>query len=209
MFDVFVADTVGCLRVPLHRVRTSVFLRGLPGQYHKPTVGLCNTNIKRAIGIYIIYRGGKEEDTGFVLEFWCGEVVFVCEGHEAFDHEGFLDIGVCAGVPCEFFEVVGAREIDDGDMAGMRRGFERFDGGVALYAGHFVIHEDEVGIELFDLVDQVVEGIETTECMDLEIASFEDELTDKQVVGVVVDENNFGAFHQAGALENLINQKMR
>ena len=134
-----------------------MFLRGLPGQYHKPTVGLCNTNIKRAIGIYIIYRRGKEEDSGFVLEFWGGEVVFVCEGYEAFDHEGFLDIGVGSCVAGEFFEVVGAREIDDGDMAGMGRGFERFDGGVALYAGHFVVHEDEVGGEIFYLVDQVFE----------------------------------------------------
>jgi len=45
--------------------------------------------------------------------------------------------------------------------------------------------------------------------MDMEVSSFEDELTDKQMVGVVVDENNFRAFHQAGASENLINQKMR
>jgi len=200
LFDVFVADTDGYLRVPLHRVRTSVFLRGLPGQYHKPTVGLCNTNIKRAIGIYIIDRRGKEKDSGIVLEFWCGEVVFVSEGYEAFDHEGFLDIGVGSCVAGEFFEVVGAGEIDDGDMAGMRRRFERFDGGVALYAGHFVIHEDEVGIEFFDLFDQVVEGFEARERVDLEVASFEDELTDKQVVGVVVDKNNFGAFHQAGKL---------
>jgi hypothetical protein len=133
----------------------------------------------------------------------------VGEGHEAFDQKGFLDEGVCAGVPGEFFEVVSTGEVDDGNMAGIGRGFECFDGVVASYSGHVVVHEDEVGIELFDLVDQVVEGIEARECMHLKIASFEDELTDEQVVGVVVDKNDFGVFHQAGALENLINQKMR
>jgi hypothetical protein len=123
-----------------------------------------------------------EEDSGKILAFWGCQVVFLGEGDQAFDHEGFLDVGVCAGVAGELFEVLGAGEIDDGDMAGMRRRFERFDGGVALYAGHFVIHEDEVGIEFFDLFDQVVEGFEARERVDLEVASFEDELTDKQVV---------------------------
>ena len=80
----------------------------------------------------------------------------MCEGDQAFDHEGFLDEGVCAGVAGELFDVVGGREVDDRDMAGVGRSLERLDRDVALYSGHFVVHEDEVGIELFDLVDQVV-----------------------------------------------------
>jgi len=119
----------------------------------------------------------------------------VCEGDQAFDHEGFLDEGVCAGEPGEVFDVGGSREVDDRDMAGVGGGFERLDGVVAAYAGHFMVHEDEVGVEVFDRVDQVVEGVEARECVDVEIASFKDELTHEQVVRVVVDKNNPRVFH--------------
>ena len=47
----------------------------------------------------------------------------MCEGDEAFDEEWFLDEAVCAGLAGEVFDVGGAGEIDDGDMAGMGGGF--------------------------------------------------------------------------------------
>ena len=136
-----------------------------------------------------------EEVRGNILEFWGGEVVFVSERDQAFDHEGFLDEGVCAGLAGELFDILGAGEIDDGDMAGVRGSFERFDGCVAPYAGHFVIHEDKMGIQVFDLFDQVFGRIKAVQRMNAEVASFEDELTDKQVIRVVVDKNDFGVFH--------------
>src|SRR5690348_1259734 len=117
------------------------FYAGSLRRYHGPTVGLSSTNIERCNRYFYYAWGGKEKDTGIVLEFWGGEVVFVCEGDQAFDQEGFLDEGVRAGVAGELFDVLVSREVDDRDMAGVGSGLERFDGGVAPYAGHFVIHE--------------------------------------------------------------------
>ena len=58
-----------------------------------------------------------------------------------------------------------------------------------------MVHEDEGGVDGPGLVEEGVQGLAAGNGVDLEMASFKDEFTDKQVIGIVVDKQNSMVFH--------------
>src|ERR1700743_1171258 len=111
------------------------------------------------------------------------------------DLERFFDKVICSDLFGQFLQFGVSRKVDNRNHAKIGMPFQCVDRILSANNRHFMINKNEIRLKPTDLFDKIVKRIAPSQCENTKIASFEYELTDQQVIWIIIDDKDFFGKH--------------